>query len=488
MPKHERALALFPSFYDTLQPNGLLYDVARRLGEPLEHADTLLYRIQRAHRLLVVEDLGDLVRLGAALDLGPRHFDDILGEPPPDEPGEERGGNVRDLLRTAYAERLDAARQRIQRIARLHLDGLGTPWALLEGAAIFLDADVVPDQADGRLVHHEDEGGFSHWADVRFSRAHGTPRARVYLHENPLRRRKAEPTERHPLDSWTLRSENVEPSPARIFITGIGDHAVLPAVFCAATGEGIAFSGIVPEGATLVIDEEAGATLEGRPVDEFVSYSVGGRFDVGGQFDPRSGAIGRFIVERDAPRSLFDGDLAHLFGGARHSRSPTPRLPVGPSDWVFTVAIGVCDVSLAEYAVFATPLEPVGRYGEPPGWDASVFEYPASASVGMGWDERIPCALKLLLPPRVALPSPAGSSETRFARIDVSRMSAMIERVRPAGVRAFVDMAPDDWILGDGVLRSAAATEGRGVDHALTTVHVPGSDRFLPLDPSTLNA
>ena len=494
MPKHERALAFFPSFYDARQPNGVLYQVAQRLAEPLEHADSSLFRIQRAHRLLVAEDLGDLVRLAAALNLSTRHFDDILSEAPV-EMGEDVG-TFRQRLIDAYASRLNAVRQRVQRVARLHLEGLGTPWAMLEGAAIFLGAEMS-DTGVG-AVHHEDEGGFSHWSNIRFARAAGAPRARVYLHENPLRVRKASVAERYPRNRWEEVAQHVAVAPARIVIAGVGDRTVLPSVYCSSTGEGIAFNGIIPEGSTLIIDDAGGAMLDGHPADDFVSFDTGGRFDIGGRIDPPSGAIGRFIVERDGPRALFAGDRADLATGPRIRRTNVPAVPPGPSEWVFTVAIGVCDVSLTDFAVFETPDEPVGLYGNPPrsdksvfeptSFDASVFDYPPSARAGIGWDERIPCAVKLLVPPSLPLPTQPGA-EQAWVPTDLGRISALLERVRPAGVRVWIDVARDDWILGESVIRDRPA-EGAGdrIDRNTTAVYAPGTDRFIPLDPATLNA
>ena len=489
MPKHERVLSLFPSFYDATQPLSLLYQVAQRLSEPLEAADTRLYRIQRAHRLLVVDDLGDLLRLAAALNLSPAHFADILGEAAPD-PGSDGNAGLRRWLIEAYSARLHAARDRVQRIARVHLDGLGTPWALLEGAAIFLGAHVLGDSQGHEVVHHEDDAGYSHWVDVAFRRTRGEPVARIVLHENPLRRCAPEMAERYPVRSWGVRAATVEPTPARIVIQGIGDRAVLPSVYCSATGEGISFNGVIPDGATLVVDAMRGASLDGQPADSFISYDVGGRFDEGGQFDPTSGAIGRFIVERDGPRRRFEGDLVAAGNGPRRRRGPHPVMPVGESSWVLTVATGVHDESDVDYAVFAIPHEPIGQCDEPPGFDATVFDFQASARVGIGWDERIPCAVKLLVPPLqpvASLPDVDASSALRVPT-DAGRISAMMDRFRPAGVKVFVDLGRDEWILGRSLVRASGATDGPGIEFDTTMVSVPGSDRFLPLDPATLNA
>jgi hypothetical protein len=487
MAKHERVLALFPSVYAALERTTLLYDVARRLAEPLEHGDTQLFRIQRAHRLRMAEDADDVIRLAALLDLSARHFDDLLE---PDDGDDVQGADARSRVIERHTGRLAAMRARIERIARLHLDGLGTPWAVIEGAAIFLGADVVRAAPDAPFVRHEDESGFSHWAAVEFSRAPDAPPSRIYLHENPLRQRRAEPTARYPMSSWRLKNDNVESTRVRVVIEGIGQRAVLPRVFCPSTGEGITFYGIVPDGKRLVIDPVAGATLDGRAADEWVSYDVGARFDVGARLDPSPGSIGRFAVERDGPRQPFDGDVTRLFPSPWRRRKPTPRIEIGESEWMFSVALGVYDGSVADFAVFATPAEPPGKFDEEPGYGASVFDYPASAEVGIAWSERTPCAFKLLVPSRVAGPGASGSGEPRWKRTDLARVSAMLARFQPAGVRAFVDVAKDSWILGESVLRSATAAAGddMGVEHQATRVRIPGADRFIPLDPTTLNA
>jgi hypothetical protein len=483
MPKHERALSYFPSFYDAPSSSSLLYHVARALGEPMEHADTLLYRIQRAHRLRVVEELGDLVLLAGALDLSATHFDDILSEAPPSGDA----ASLQDYL-DAYAERVSAARRRMERVARLHLIGLGTVWAVMEGAAIFMNAEVVAPDGASSPIRDEDDEGFSHRIDLRFERAVSAPKTRIVLHENPLRRRKPEPVEVHPLTSWPLKNDAVQAARTLIVIEGAADRTVLPSVFCTATGEGITFYGIVPDGARLVVDSAGGATLAGKPVDEYVSFDVGARFDVAATLDPYSGATGRFVREHDGPRPPFDGDLSRLFTLPRQGREQTPEIPVGPSTWEFAVAIGVCDRSDADFAVFEAPLEPIGDHDGVVGFDAAVFDFPASGRVAIGWDERIPCAFKLLVPPRIAQPGVDDQGHARWTNTDIARMSAMVDRFRPAGVRAYVDVAKDSWTLGESVLRSATVTSGDGVERDAACVRSPGADRYIPLDPSSLNA
>src|SRR5687767_781467 len=113
MAKAERILGLFPSYCGATDSTKLLHEVTRMLAAPLEEADTHLLRIQRAHRIRVAEHADDIVRLAGALNLTAFHFEDILSDQTLD-----------------YDQKLKLMRERVRRIARLHLIGLGTPVAM----------------------------------------------------------------------------------------------------------------------------------------------------------------------------------------------------------------------------------------------------------------------------------------------------------------------------------------------------------------------
>src|SRR5215207_3920813 len=179
MAKVDRILEYFPSYYGSADRTKLLYEVSRMLAAPLEQADTLLFRIQRAHRLRVAEFTGDLVKLAAALNLTDFHFEDILTDDSLD-----------------YAQKLGLMRSRIERIAMVHLTGLGTPIAVMQAAAIFLNGLITTDQTGRPLITHVDREGFSHKATIEFSHLPDKPREQIYLHENPVRRKKIDPAER----------------------------------------------------------------------------------------------------------------------------------------------------------------------------------------------------------------------------------------------------------------------------------------------------
>jgi hypothetical protein len=363
-------------------------------------------------------------------------------------------------------------RERVRRIARLHLDGLGTPWAVVEAAAIFLGA-VVAGGPDGEPLVALDADGLSHRATLEFPSAPGSPQETLVLHENPFRRLKSELERRWPGDGWTIESADPDVGPVRVAIRGVGDRTVLPTVFCPALPGGIVFNGVVPDGETLVIDEETGATLGGRDVTPWLTVYRGGIFD-----HSDAGAA-PFAIEDTQPLDPYTGEEADEPDPWARPRGDLPRPPLGRTTWHFSVGLGVYDGDDFDVAVLDPPQAPVGRFDEDPPLDACVYDVAASGVVGMAWDERVGCAFKLLLPNHV----PAASGGRPGEEL-VGRIAAVIPRFRAAGVTAFVDAAADGWELGRGVLRPLASSGGEGVDfHSLRLVARAG-ERLVNLDPA----
>jgi hypothetical protein len=178
MPKSDRILGFFPAFMRAKDPAKLFVEVVRALSRPIEEADTLLFRIQRAHRINVAEDIHDIVKLAGILNLDELHFEDLL------------------KYSASWEEKLDMMRRRIARIARIHLIGLGTPSAVMEAAAVFLNAEIVPENSGDPKIKHVDAEGYAHKVILEFSRLPEKPREPIILYESPLRRQKVDPAER----------------------------------------------------------------------------------------------------------------------------------------------------------------------------------------------------------------------------------------------------------------------------------------------------
>ncbi len=454
MAKYSRVLSFFPSIYGARDKSKLLAMVARALAAPLEEADTLLFRIQRAHRINVAEQADDIVKLAGALNLTAADFDDLLQD---------------DSL--TYARKLDFLRARVKRIAQVHLKGVGTPWAVLESAAIYLNATVVPENPGDPLVKHEDAAGYSHRAVFRFDAIDGQPRESAYLHEGLLQRHKIDEVARYPLNSWTAENDSIEPAAARIVIQGIGERTVLPSVFCPATQEGVVFNGVVPDSKTLVIDAAEGATLDGNPVDEWVTYFRGGITDFGAY----GGA--NYVTGQEASEAAFEGDTAALETPPYQARRTVPTVGLGSSTWYFNVARGVYDGGSWDFAVCDIPSLPIGACDGDFHYDQSVYYFDPSGATGMAWDERVTCSFKLMLPARIpAAPPKDGAQPPNY----VGRIGTILPRYKAAGVRAYVDHAADAWILGESVLRDSAASSGEGIEFHSTIVRNLAMELLIP--------
>jgi hypothetical protein len=444
MAKADRIVEFFPSYCGATDRTKLLYELTRMLAEPLEQADTHLLRIQRAHRIKVAEHADDVVRLAGALNLTAFHFEDILSD--------------QDL---EYEQKLTLMRERARRIAQVHLLGLGTPVALLETAAIFLNANIVPAKTGDRLIVHLDADGFSHRATIEFSHLPDKPRDEIFLYENPIRRKKVEPAERWQLNSWIIENVSPAPAPLRLLIEGVSDHTVMPSVFCPATGEGILFNGFIPAGKQLVIDQFNGATLDNYPVDDWVTYFKGGIYDF------NNSNFSQPVTTELQP--LDPTNEEELVSAAFRQTLKTPVAPTGRSEWRFKVTEGVCNGTLYDFSAFAMPNEPVGVYDNDFNFDGCVFDFAAGAIVGLAWDERIPCSFKLVLPAN------APSNQA-------SRIGSILPRFKPAGIRAFVDNARPAWILGQSSIRDESAQEGEGISVHPAVLRTHGTEMLAPLD------
>jgi len=459
MAKADRVLGYFPSFYRASDKTSLFREVVAGLSEPLETTDTLLFRIQRAHRINVAEQAADIVRLAGILNLDSVHFEDLLSD-----------------TSLTDDERLDLMRKRTERIARLHLAGLGTAWAVAEAAAIFLGANIVPERSGDPLLKQVDPDGYSHKITLEFSNLPNKPREPLYLHELPLRRNKVDPVERWPLDSWQITNASPDSSRVRLVIQGVGDRTVRPSVFCPSTQQGVVFNGIVPDGKTLVIDAYQGALLDKDPVDDWLIYFQGAIADFS-----REGQSS-FVLEEAEIIGPFNGDPAAR-GESSSAHRHVPTAVPGRSEWRFKVADAVYDAADFDFCALGVPSDPIGIWDGDFQFDHSVFAFPPSGVAGMAWDERVTCSFKLLLPSHVPAPKSKADgavSSSATPSSPVTRVAAMIPRFKAAGIQAFVDTAKDAWILGSSLLRDSNAQNGEGVEFHSTRLINSRTELFAP--------
>jgi hypothetical protein len=247
---------------------------------------------------------------------------------------------------------------------------------------------------------------------------------------------------------------------------------VLPSVICPDTQEGVIFNGVVPDQKTLVIDAAEGATLDGKPVDEWVTYFHGGIAD----YSFFSGAD--FVIGEESTEQPFEGEVESLEAPPYQARRSVPTIRIGSTTWLFNVARGVYDGSAWDFAVCDTPVLPVGVCDGDLSYDQCVYSFDPSGAAGMAWDDRVTCAFKLLLPAKmpVAAPPKGGDKPPNY----VGRIGTILPRFKAAGVRAYVDLAPDSWVLSESVLRDSTASSGEGVEFHSVIVRNQTMELLVP--------
>ena len=457
MARAEKIIGLLPCIYGAGDRTKLINKVVRDFASPMDEADGHLFRIQRAHRIDVAENLGDLIRLAALLRLGPEYFEDLV-----------------ELATTDYKTALERLRQRIRRLAGLHLGGLGTARAILESSAILLDAEILGN-AEGGDITRITQDGFSHKIYVQLPNRPNGETDQIALHENPVRRVRQDLLARWPLDGWAIENKNVTQAPARFVVKGIADRTLQPSVFCSETDTGFLFNGVVPDGSVLVFDQYGSATLDGKPVDDWVIRFDGG---VVGFDSVYSAAVS---VDHGEAGEPFNGDVERLGNSASRSKKPPLTLATGRTNWHFDVASGVYQGSRMDYCIYDIHPDPVGTF-EDQRFDECVFDYQAHAEVGLSWNERVHCAFKLVVPQYFGPDSEVRDRDAagRYANL----IGQFVSRFKAAGIRAYVSPDRDAWIIGKSRLRAMDALEGEGASFRRPLLWREQTDRTLPFDVS----
>lgn len=504
-------LGRFPAHMEAARPGKLLGDTVDALALDLDTLAAALAAVRRAHRLADADELADLWRIAALHGMAAAEFEIVLGRfrrarellatlehatddggrnaaadalaalwavdlPPPHlarfaEPlfpadtaraAARMTNQVRETLRAARLT--DAVRERIATVCRIHATGNGTVMALLRGAANALDLEL------GEVVDSDDR--YWHVARVRdrMRLAHlepgtgGMPVATplpvagelLGIEENPLWRAETDNASRVHGELFTELRRGFERSLLQVRITGEGVRTIGPMLVNRDEGIGIGFSGSVPDGKTLVFDEEGRALLDGTDVTALAFAWQGACFagdDASANTDflfadqlpeppPRQA---RFAIAT-APGAL---DREALFPSAGDSL-PMPGVEVGVTRLAFFV----------REAHFASldPAPPASR-GVTPRTGAAVFDeavlapapFPRtpSARVALSWLEHRAFAVRLLVPARFR----AWRSEDEGA-LTLQAVARSVERFRPLGVELRVEFIDDRWRLGSGTLTS----------------------------------
>ena len=453
-------LEKFPAFMKASTPDKALAGIASALGGSLDESERLMTSIQRSHRLSVADHETDILGLAALMDLHLADFwilrslyenDYFVPPPPASGPAPTDQQDEEQAYRTYLAELRDL----VQRTVAILLEGCGTIRALLDGAAILLDADRLNPDGDvdpkfSEVEHLDDglpRGGFLHRIAVAYHVIeNGKPvdeKGYIYLIENPLVDRTTGAVERRQRQQFRARRGGFYDGPVSAEITGVAGRTVKPLVINLSTHEGYGYRNVLSDGQKLVFTTDGTALLDGADVTAEAFHFKGGLFDRS-PLDP-SEAVDSSVVTRPAgaldrnfPRPAFtpEGSL------------PPLNLPFGETDWRFSIEEGAFDASAFDRAVFKLPTD-----------TAALNALPASGTVELKWKEQEPFAVSILLPAKVKTLQEAGIIDQDINVL----VRAGLEKFRAAGIRLDVDYYEDEWILGTSILEKLNAAAGPGV-------------------------
>lgn len=447
MGRNTTLLSHFPAFMRTGNSGKVMGDISNVLGAELDDAERRMANILRSHRLLQAQHEIDLFRLAALLGLETADFALLRKF----YLSEVFGGRDKD----SYKIYIDLLRTLIQRTVKVFTDGCGTIWSLLEGTSILLGAETMLDTAGNPVLEHPDvgilvdgvdRGGFIHRLAINYKTIESDSlvdkQDYLYLVENPLFEKQSEEKERRQRERFRITKAGFFDTTPAVKIMGVNKRTVYPQIINVTTQQGIGFLGTVMQGQTLLFTQEGKAYLDGLNVTDRCYYFEGALFD---EMSPAAAEINdRFVMvepEGALQRKFPRPTLVPL------SELSMPELPLGDSDWRFSVREGVFDGDAFNHCVFALPKNKL-----------QLQSVPASGKTQILWQEHEPYALTILIPDDLQ------ALDDFLEDVDLtSWIHAGLERFRSAGIRINIDYYSDEWILDHSVLRDTSILTGSGI-------------------------
>lgn len=444
----------FPDFMRAGNPGKVLGKICRELGASLDESEGRMGDILRSHRIQQARHEVDLYRLAALFSLDPADFVLI------------RKFYLKAVFggrdETGYNVYLDVLRDLISRTVKVFSNGCGTLWALLEGTSILLGAQTLYDENDTPIIEHpdigitvngEDWGGFIHRLAVRYRTVEDEDivikSGYIYLVENPFIDKSTDEIERRQRERFRIHKGGFFDTAPAVKVAGIKKRTVFPQIINITTRQGIGFLGTVAQGQVLLFTREGKGYLNGMDVTERCYYFEGALFDED-NLAPCDVQNPFVVVEppgalqRKFPRPAI----------VPLSNIQMPKLPLGDSDWRFSVREGVFNGDAFNRCVFALPEN-----------ETLLAALPASGKVQVQWLEHEPFALTILIPDALE------GLDDVLADVDLRAwVQAGLERFRGAGIRVNVEYYSDQWILDHSVLRSADALTGSGIFYDGTVI------------------
>jgi hypothetical protein len=396
-----------------------------------------------------------------------------IDQPPSD--AKTRARFIQSARRAIHNQAVvDALRERVGRLAATHAQGNGTVHAIAQGAANALDCDVLAiDHSKDRFLHRAKVRDRMRLAfpvvknnaitDTAFAPAD----EEILIEENPLERVETGAEPHKHADLFPVIRRGFERTLLRVIVTGTGGRTIGPMLVNRDEGKGVAFAGTVPEGATLVINEEGRALLDNVDVTARAYSWKGASFAEGSQphrrdfvFAGPGAAAGH---EAKFAEATPEGALGAMFAFPHAGESIVPLgIDVGESRFAFFVQEGFFSSQRPDLTIDRVEPRPAVAFV-----DGSAFapgageERQTAALLSLSWLERCAFRARVWIPRRFLLFTP----EDQEGRATRKQVLDALERFRPAGVRLDVEFIDNRWVLGRGVIfgEQAPPEQGPGI-------------------------
>ncbi len=446
-----KMLSRFPAFMRVERSGKVVSEIVSSLGKEADETERLLTGILRSRRIAVANEERDVLQLAALLGLEPADF--LILRKFYDNQffhlRVEESLLPQEREKQIYDKYLVELKKSISRTIKIIMEGCGTLWALLEGSSILIGADTLAD-GHGRMEHPDADmprGGFIHRIRIKYNTVDKTgerlePVSKegfIYLVENPLTEKSSGDKERVQRDVFRISRRGFFEVSAMVQVTGVAERTVFPMIINKTCKHGVGYRGVLKDGEKLLFSKDGKAYLDGVDVTGRCYYFDSGLFDEAARDSAGPGdmfclAHPPGTLDRNYPRPLV----------TPLDRLSMPTVPLGDSDWRFSVQEGNFDASGFDEAVFTLPDNPVAPSGR----------------VQIKWEENEPFAVTVLLPADLKSVEENILDEGDNLR---SLVRAGLEKFRPAGVRLNVEYFDENWFLDNSLLRIADAREGDGV-------------------------
>lgn len=511
-----KILSRFPAHFEAARPGKQLEAVTGSLAVNLDEQSAIMARIRRAHRVGEADELRDLLliaalhgitqaemallfkrfELASALMLKlsraatPAERDAVaealcglwgialptprlpLFAPPPKGNPPDLNAAKAQLIRHAQAAGtndvlLDAVRNHVTTICRIHASGNGTIRAVFEGTANALDLNILqifhsPNRfwhaatvQDRLTLTHPVTQTDSEGRDQEVTTPFETSTELIGLEENPLERTSTDQVGRHHTELFSVIRRGFEKTRLQVRFTGKENLTVGPMLVNRDEGHGIGYAGTIPPGSVVLFTEEGRVTLDDTDVTAF-SFAWKGACFAGSARRATDFVFGgpgvseerRARFAETTPAGAFDPEFVFPHSG---EDVPMPDLAVGETRFAFFVQQAhfskLESLDETERLLHVAPRTAVGFL------DGSVFatttdELPNSAIVSLSWLEHRAFCVRVLIPRRFRgwTPDDPDGVETR------QRVAQALKRFQPAGVEMRVEFIDDRWILSTGSL------------------------------------